>query len=268
MKAHILIVEDEAILYDRLQRILEKEHYTIDDYTPSVEDAIARIHKRRPDIVLLDIYLEGKRTGIDLGKLLDKEYQIPFIYVTGFDDDQTFYAGLHSGHEQFIVKTKPRLKPKEIIRAIQTVLQRRKIDNQDFFSGGIIGLLQYLDDLKDAGQNQITKKAVVFEDIIFFTNEPFINDNEEKEKLKSNYLWFQTKHKNEHYFFRSSLTDLVSSLPYHFVRINKNYIVSIAPDMFTGMVGDHKISIRNTIYPISERYRKEVKKRIQHLYKE
>lgn len=266
MKAHILVVEDEAILYDGLQRILEKEHYTVDDYTPSVAEAISKIHKKRPDIVLLDINLKGKQTGIDLGKMLDKEYHIPFIYITGFDDDQTFYDGLNSGHEHFIVKTKPRVKPKEIIRAIQTVLKRKEAKPQDFFTGGIMGLTMYANQMKDSGKDDVIKKAILFEDIVFFTVKPFINEDEELEDLKSNYLWFKTK--NDYYFFRSSLTDILQSIPYYFVRINESYIVSLASNMFTGLVSDSKISICNRTYAISERYKKEVKKRIKALYKE
>ena len=47
-----------------------------------------------PDIALLDIDLEGEQTGIDLGKILSTNYNIPFIYVTDYDDSETFFEGL------------------------------------------------------------------------------------------------------------------------------------------------------------------------------
>lgn len=267
MKAHILIVEDEAILYDRLQRILEEEHYTVDKYTPSVVEAIERINKCRPDIILLDINLEGEFTGIDLGEILNKDYQIPFIYVTSFDDDQTFYEGLHSGHEHFIVKTKPRLNPKEVIRAIQTTLKKRGAKKHKFKKNGIMGLVMYLDQIKHAGQHEITEVPVPFNNIAFFTVKPFINHDEEEEELKSNYLWFKTNKKGEYYFFRSSLSELEKQLPNYFVRINESYIVNLNPDCFSGQTNGNNISILNTTYAISERYKKEVKKRIKEIYK-
>lgn len=268
MKAHILIVEDEAILYDRLQTVLEKEHYTVDEFTPSVGEAIGRINKRRPDIILLDINLEGELSGLDLGRMLDKDYHIPFIYVTGFDDDETFFEGLSTRHERFIVKTKPRLKPKEIIRAIQTVLKRRAVDKPQFIKDGIMGLVMYLEEMKFTGKDEIVKVPIPFDAIAYFTVKPFVNQDDEEEDLKDNYLWFQTNKKGEYYFFRSSLSELAKTLPHCFVRINESYIVNLSPNMLMGKINGTKISILNETHTISERYKKEVKNRIKNLYKE
>ena len=72
MNGHVLIVEDEPTLYERLRRILVKQHFTVDLYTKSYDEAIERITKQTPDIVLLDINLQGIKTGIDLGVTLKK----------------------------------------------------------------------------------------------------------------------------------------------------------------------------------------------------
>lgn len=264
-KAHILIVEDEALLYKRLRKVLEKEYYSIDEYAPSVEDAIARINIKRPDIVLLDIDLEGELTGIDLGKQLNETYNIPFIYITGFGDDQTFYEGLNTHHEHFIVKTKPRLDSKEVVRAIQTTLNKK--DNKPFLKEGIFGLVEYLDRIREAGNKEITRVPVRFEDIAFFTVKPFINQDGEEEELRANYLWFQTISKNEeHYFLKTSLTDLLNKLPYYFVRINESYVVNISPEILGGRINGSRISIFDRDLTISETYKKEVKKRFDLFY--
>src|SRR5690606_16115279 len=113
-----------AVLYERLRRFLTKENYKIDKYTPSVENALSKIAQKRPDLVLLDINLEGDKTGFNLGELLYKKYKIPFIYVTQYDDDESFYKGLNTQHEDYVVKTKPHLDQKELLRKIQTVLNR------------------------------------------------------------------------------------------------------------------------------------------------
>src|SRR5690606_14729624 len=136
-KAHILVVEDKALIYKRLKIALNDQHYAVDDYTPSVEDAIGRINNNRPDLVLLDIDLQGDYNGIYLGQLLKNEYHIPFIYVTEYDDDNTSHKTLKSVHEVFaskkeielkeeipIVQSKPHLDEKTLIRAIQITLNR------------------------------------------------------------------------------------------------------------------------------------------------
>ncbi|RAJ17775.1 response regulator [Olleya aquimaris] len=265
MKEHILIVENEAILYERLRSKLIKEHYSIDEFTPSVESAIAKINSKRPDLVLLDIHLEGKQTGLDLGELLSKTYNIPFIYVTQFDDDQTFYKGLSTNHEDFVVKTKPRLDIKELVRKIQTVLQRHLKPKNSNFKEGIMGLIYYLDNIKDLDKNTITRVPIQYKDIAFFTVKPFINEDNKEEALRANYLWFQTKNK-DYFFLKTSLRDLQKSLPYHFVRINESYIVNIAPDMFDGRINGAKLSILNQEFIINSTYKEEVNSRLKHYY--
>jgi len=264
-KGHILIVEDEALLYKRLRKTLVKEHYNVDEYAPSVREAIACINRKKPDVVLLDIDLEGTRTGLDLGKLLYEEYHIPFIYITGFSDDETFYKGLHTNHEQFIVKTKPILRSNEVIRAVQTVLRKAEQTRSSFIKEGVLGLVEYLTNIRVSGNGEVTRVPVRFNDIAFFTSDAFINENEEKEKLKQNYLWFLTR-SGEYYFFFSSLTELLEKLPHYFVRVNESYIVNLSPSLLDGRINGSRLSVMKQEIIISDTYKKEVKNRFKSLY--
>lgn len=265
MKEHILIVENEAILYERLRSKLTKEHYSVDVFTPSVKEAIARINSQRPDLVLLDIHLEGKQTGLDLGEMLSKTYHIPFIYVTQFDDDQTFYKGLGTNHEDYVVKTKPRLDIKELIRKIQTVLNRHQNNKAPEPKEGIMGLVDYLDVIKEMDKSRVTKVPVKYEDILFFTVKPFSNEDHKEEILRANYLWFQTRNK-DYFFLKTSLRDLQKSLPYHFVRINESYIVNLASENFNGRINGSRLCIQNQEFIIKSTYKEEVNKRLKHFY--
>lgn len=264
MKVHLLIVEDEAVLYERLRSKLVKQHYTVADYTPSVKDAIANINLKRPDLVLLDINLEGEQTGFDLGEMLYNTYKIPFIYVTQYDDDHTFHKGLHTNHSDFVVKTKPRLDTKELVRKIETVLHLSKIKdipNKE----GLMGLVGYLDELKDFGKNSITKIPVAYNEIAFFSIKPFVNQNNNLEKLRTNYLWFLTKDK-EYYFLKSSLKDLQKHLPYYFVRINESCIVNISPKFLEGRINGSRLSIIGQEFTIKSTYANEFKRITDKLY--
>lgn len=182
MKAHILIVEDEPALYERMRRALLKYRFTIDDYTKSYDEAIERINKERPDIVLLDIDLQGNKDGIDLGKVLSTEYHIPFIYVTNSHDEITFQQSLHTNHEHYIVKTKPRLNIDDVVRAIQTTLHKHQ-NNTPFTKDGVMGLVDYLEEIKNYGKGDVTRVPIKYTDIAFFTITPFINDDEQEEQL-------------------------------------------------------------------------------------
>lgn len=299
-KAHILVVEDKALIYKRLKMILKEHHYSVDDYAPSVEEAIGNINKKRPDLVLLDIDLQGEHNGIYLGNLLKKEYSIPFIYVTDLDDDQTFYESLQTKHDDFIpkkdiklseieaegegeidsviqseaknlsegkaivIQTKPHLDEKRLIRSIQTILQKQP-ENQQSLREGIMGLIGYLEDIKELDKSRVTRVPVKYEDIIFFTVKPFINENEKEETLRANYLWFKTRN-GEYFFLKTSLRDIQKTLPYYFVRINESYIVNIAPDVLKGRINGSRLSIQNQEFTIKNTYKEEVKSRLEHFY--
>jgi len=264
-KATILVVEDNALIYKRLKMALISENYIVEPFTPSVEKALHLINKKRPDVVLLDIDLQGDLTGLDLGKLLSNEYHIPFIYVTDFNDDQTFYEGLNTHHEQFIVKTKPTLDVKEVIRAIQTVLSRTKTGEDTIDKEGVIGLVNYLDEVKNYGMGTVSKVPVKFKEIAFFTVKPFINKSGDEECLRANYLRFKTI-KNERYLLKKSLKELQTCLPYHFVRINESYIVNISTDILKGRINGTRLSILDQEFIIKNTYKKEFNKRMEALY--
>ncbi len=260
-KAHILIVEDEALLYKRMKDVLLREHFSVADYTPSVAEALQEIQKQTPNIVLLDINLKGEETGLDLGKILYEQYSIPFIYVTDFADDHTFYKGLETHHEHFIVKTKPRLNPVEITRAIYTVLQKQDTKKQLTTQQGVMGFIDYLQDLKEKDESTVTRVPIPYEQIAFFTTS--IRGN--GEQLKPNYIWLLRTDGKE-FLLRSSLSKMLQFLPPYFVQISDSYIVNISSSLLQGRINGSSLSIMNTKFKISGNFLGNVNKRMKLLY--
>jgi len=81
MRKKILIVEDEAIIAADIRVTLEMAGYDICGVVSSVNRALEVVEKQRPFLVLIDIYLKGELTGIDLAHSLNKK-DIPFIYLS------------------------------------------------------------------------------------------------------------------------------------------------------------------------------------------
>jgi DNA-binding response OmpR family regulator len=73
MKKKILIIEDEFVVANALRLTLEQAGYNVTGIAASAEDADEQLQLQRPDFVLLDIQLEGKRSGIDLAKKLNED---------------------------------------------------------------------------------------------------------------------------------------------------------------------------------------------------
>ncbi len=77
----ILIVEDEFLIASDLQRILEKAGYQVIGLASSTTEARSLVLKQAPTIVLLDIFLKGSETGIQLAQWLGA-LDIPFVYLS------------------------------------------------------------------------------------------------------------------------------------------------------------------------------------------
>src|ERR1700712_5041556 len=103
MHEKILIVEDELIVATDLRLILERKGFTVCGVARSYEAAMEIIEKSKPDIVLLDIFLTGSLTGIDIAKKL-KEENIAFIYISANANEEILAAAKPTEPYGFIVK--------------------------------------------------------------------------------------------------------------------------------------------------------------------
>jgi len=88
-KARILIAEDEAIVAEDLFRKLGHLGYKICGVTASGEEAVALARERRPDLVLMDIRLQGPMDGIEAAQIIRQECSIAVIYLTAHADSAT-----------------------------------------------------------------------------------------------------------------------------------------------------------------------------------
>lgn len=103
MKAKILIVEDQFIEANNLQMILERAGYRVCSIARSVPIALKIIAAEKPDLVLLDIFLQGNLTGIDLAKDL-AEKKIAFVYISANSNKQILDAAKSTKPYGFLVK--------------------------------------------------------------------------------------------------------------------------------------------------------------------
>jgi two-component system response regulator HydG len=103
MNTKVLIVEDQYIEAKNLKLILEKAGYQVSGIARSVNEASKILEEGYPDLVLLDIYLQGKLTGIDLAKVL-KDKNIAFVFLSANSNKQTLDAAKATRPYGFLVK--------------------------------------------------------------------------------------------------------------------------------------------------------------------
>jgi two-component system response regulator HydG len=103
MKAKILIVEDQFIEAHSLERILIRANYIVSSIARSVAIALKSIERDTPDLVLLDIHLQGNLTGIDLARSLSQR-NIPFVYLSANSNKQVLQEAKSTKPYGFLVK--------------------------------------------------------------------------------------------------------------------------------------------------------------------
>lgn len=103
-KTDIFIVEDEVIIAEDLAGSLEEMGHKVVGIADNADDAIAGIKTADPQIVLLDINIEGEKDGIDLGAQIQGELRIPIVYISAFIDADTRKRAQQTGPVSFLSK--------------------------------------------------------------------------------------------------------------------------------------------------------------------
>ena len=104
MKPVILVVDDEPFILVAAKKMLSDEYHIVT--ADSSDDAMEKLRGTRPNLILLDVHMPGK-DGFEMLKFL-KEHtdfsEIPVIFLTGDDDEDTEVFGLTCGADDFIRK--------------------------------------------------------------------------------------------------------------------------------------------------------------------
>ncbi len=83
------IVEDEMIIAEALSEILKSIGYDIPEPASNYDEALVLIEQEKPDLILLDINLNSRLSGIDLAQTISQRYPIPYIFLTANTDKAT-----------------------------------------------------------------------------------------------------------------------------------------------------------------------------------
>ena len=121
----LLIVEDEKIIAFDLQRRLRSFGFEVVGSCSSGVEALERCARERPELVLMDIMLEGALDGIETAKTLLEKYQIPSIFLTAYSDAATLERAKAAQPLAYIIKP---FKERELYTTIDVALYKAKVD--------------------------------------------------------------------------------------------------------------------------------------------
>ncbi len=125
-KKQILVVEDEAVVAEDIRKILQSYGYEVPEAISTGEAAIKAINKKRPNLILLDIKLKDKLSGIDVAKhIIDMD--IPVIYLTAYSDKDIVEKAKATGPFGYLIKP---FRERELVTTIQMAFFKHKMEHE------------------------------------------------------------------------------------------------------------------------------------------
>jgi signal transduction histidine kinase len=126
----ILIVEDEQIVALDIRTHLERLGYKVGGTFSAAEDLLSTLRSRReeadlPDLVLMDIHLDGQMDGVSAAGLVRTQFQIPVILLTAYADDETLDRAKVTEPYAYIIKP---FDEQELRTAVVLALYRNRME--------------------------------------------------------------------------------------------------------------------------------------------
>ncbi len=125
MDINILIVEDEKIVAMTMKKMLINLGYKVVGTVSSGEKALQKISEEKPSLVLMDVSLKGPINGIEVAEKLTGFYNIPVIYITAYEDKETFERAKLTAPFGYIIKP---FNKKILHMTIEIALYKHRLD--------------------------------------------------------------------------------------------------------------------------------------------
>ncbi|MDD5434920.1 MAG: response regulator [Nitrospira sp.] len=123
----ILIVEDEGIEALDLQHRLTSMGYTVPDIVFTGEEAVIKAGETHPDLILMDIMLQGEMDGVTAAGQIHARFDIPIIFLTAYADEGTLHRAKVTGPYGYLIKP---FKEKELHISIDMALYKHTMEQK------------------------------------------------------------------------------------------------------------------------------------------
>jgi CheY-like chemotaxis protein len=125
--AQIMVVEDESLIAEDIRDSLEKLGYEVCQTVATGEEAVDGALDLEPDLILMDIMLQGELDGIEAAELIRKENDIPIIFLSSFADDTMLTRAKLATPLGYLVKP---FENRELRATIEMALYKHRADQE------------------------------------------------------------------------------------------------------------------------------------------
>ncbi|MEM9549171.1 MAG: LytTR family DNA-binding domain-containing protein [Bacteroidota bacterium] len=239
-KIDIVIVEDNKEEMELLEQSLITHDFNIIDKVDNLEDGIRSINTKSFDLIIIDIYLEGKPSGLRLAEEVNKKFQFqkPFLFLTGSSEREIFEQAKNSGPHSYLLKPFNEL---ELLYAIELSIEKYTKNSQ-----------QEIEHIPKSCFPMLIKKQATFykiekEDILFL-------------EVDGRYCNIVTLESN--FLIQSTLNDFQKQLPESdFIRTHRGFIVNLDAIKKVHLNENHIIVKGGKGIPLGRAYKADFLKR-------
>lgn len=248
---NVLIVEDNLSFSLELQMLIEEIGYNVLGRADNSGDALDIIFSQQPDFILMDIDINGKLTGTEIGARI-KHLSIPILYITSFGDEQHYAAAQKSTMVGYLVKP---VEKYTLRSTIQLAISNLHLKNENITATPSENKSKIMDNFfKDDflffKKNEVFYK-VALSDISYI-------------KSSDNYCETHT-HSGEEFVARITISKMEKLLPPNeFMRIHRSYIVRLDSISKINFL-EGTVNIDHTEIPVSRANRKKLEEMIRKL---
>ena len=125
--ARILVVEDESIVAFNLQQRLAQLGYDVPAIAVSGKESLDLVSETRPDLVLMDIHIQGDMDGIEVAEQLRESHPVPVIYLTAYSEDSTLERARKTSPYGYLLKP---FSERELHATIQMAFERHRLETE------------------------------------------------------------------------------------------------------------------------------------------
>lgn len=170
METRILVVDDERIVTEVVERYLRLEGYEVKVAKDGIQ-ALETAGEWHPSLIVLDLMLPGI-DGLEVCRRLRQVNRVPIIMLTAKGEETDRIVGLELGADDYMVKP---FSPRELVARVKSVLRR----TSDGDGQGMDGLLRFGDLVIDPVAREVTSQdhhinltAKEFDLLYFFASHP------------------------------------------------------------------------------------------------
>lgn len=238
----IMIVENDMIIAADISIQLINLGYHVSAILPRGEDALSHLEASNPDIILMDVGLDGDLDGVETAQLILEKYEIPLIFLTANSDRQTFNRAKSAQPFAFITKPFEQI---DLERALELVISRMAKPQQPPESTDEASSSYILPDRIFIRSKE--KMVKVFLDEILYA------------EAERSYCRIHTGEKE--YLISTPLKAFSEKLlEEQFLRVHRSFMVNLSK--IDELSEDH-IIIQKKVIPVSKNYRDDVLRRLR-----